>query len=60
MLILKLVSGAVIFTALGALIAGYLLIIASILFFGLVMITSRGVAFAKSRNETDMRQIVAS
>jgi hypothetical protein len=60
MFILQLVSGAVICSALGAMIAGYLLIMGSILLFGLVMIASRGATFAKSRNETDMRQIVAS
>jgi hypothetical protein len=60
MVILKLVSGAVLCGALGAMIAAYALIAASILFFSLVVIASRGVPFAKSRNETDMSHGVAS
>jgi hypothetical protein len=59
-LILKLVSGAVLCSALGAIITAYVLIIASILFFGLVVIASRGATFAKSRNETDTSLRVAS
>ena len=61
MLILKLVSGAVLCSALGvAMITAYVLIVGSILFFSLVVIASRGVTFAKSRNETDMSLGVAS